>query len=233
MICLYQVINRRSTRSSGFYMLIYKNMQRIRLFIFIVIAFLTGGAFVWGLRYVPVVTTNSARFDEIKTSVSNIRAPEGWFARGLETFPSAVSNPTSAEVRFENAPKNTGGNLQASLILVIGDGLDGRTPEEWMNYRKTYFGVDISLRTATSSVRTWAIENGRFVIGSVTETPAGGRVLTYYLFNGGIVYTFILTPSPFVPGYQERDKNILNSSNADTLRSIVKQFADSLPSTET
>ncbi|VAW31889.1 hypothetical protein MNBD_CPR01-234 [hydrothermal vent metagenome] len=208
-------------------------MQRRLLFIFIVIAFITGGVFVWGLQYIPVVTTISARFNEIKTTVSNIRAPEGWYAWGLETSPSAVSNPTAAEVKFGNDPKNTSGNLQSSLILVRGDGLDGKTPEEWMNYRKTYFGVDFSLRTATSSVRTWAIENNRFVIGSITETPAGGRVLTYYLFNDGIVYTFMLTPSPFVPGYQERSKNILNSSDADTLRGIVKQFADSLPSTKT
>lgn len=195
----------------------------------IAVAFVMSGTFMWGLQHLPVSTEATSRFSEIKTTISSIPTPEGWYVWSVDAVPS---DPTSVKqgmtATFGNQPLDKHGNLPASTITVDGDSLDGATPVQWIVRRVSVVSSD-SVDAATSTASTWGVENERLVVENVEGVPAGGHVMSYYLFDAGIVYTFTLTPSPFVPGYLERDKQLINSPDANTLRAMVKQFAASLP----
>ncbi|MHB0865526.1 MAG: hypothetical protein ACYC1Y_01305 [Minisyncoccota bacterium] len=189
--------------------------------------FILGGIFVWGLQYLPISTQASSRLEEIKAKLLTIPTPVGWYAWGMTIFPTdPISTKTSADVSFSNHELNDNSQSATSEILTIhGDSLGVRTPEQWIDYRKIY-GSDGSLQSATSTDRTWGMENGRLVVSVVTTTMGGSHILSYYLFDGGIVYQFMLSPAFAVP-------DIINSPNAQLLRDMVKQFADSLPNVAT
>jgi hypothetical protein len=194
----------------------------------IILSFIAGIALMWGVQHLIVMEAPS-RFAEIKAEVSSIPTPEGWYARGVEALPTdPVSSKQGADVTFGNQPLDTHGNLKASIITIGGNSLNGMTTDQWIVSH--YLGTLPSLFSATSTGKTWGVVNDRLIFGSVDKVPAGGHILSYYLFTGGLVYTFMLSPSPFVSDYLVRDKNLVNSPDAELLRNMVKQFADNLPS---
>ena len=206
-------------------------MSRKHVTVFLV--FVVGVVLAWGIYHWQVILESQSRFEEIKTKISNIPTPEKWYLRDIEKLPmDPASVPQSVSITFGDQPTNDHGDLNTTTIIVTGESLNGRTPEQWIDYRLSYWD-EPTLNTATSAIRVWGVQNGRFIIGNVSVTPAGGYTLSYYLFDNGVVYMFVLEPSPFVPGYQKRDRDIINSPNAKLLRATIKQFADNLPSVST
>jgi hypothetical protein len=198
-------------------------MQRNHILALISFIFIVGVALIWGVQHSRVSTQSLSGFEGIKARVSNIPTPNGWYVwyGGVQEVKHADNSPQGAEIVFSDHVFDENGYKSTPIILdVYGEGLSGKTPEQWINYNQTYGGYDEdpSLRAATSSGNTSSTQNGRLIIENITTTMGGSHVLSYYLFDNGTVYHFSLSSVSVIP-------DIINSPDAQLLRDMMKQFA--------
>ncbi len=194
----------------------------------VAVAFIVGGVFVWGLLRLPASTEAPSRFEEIKAILTAIPTPEGWYAWGITDSPSdPISKKTGAVISFGNVPEADGHNSLHPVISISGGSTKGLSPDEWIASHYWSTLPDL-FSSATSTGKTWGVENGRLIFGSVdamTEEIAarGDGSLAYFVFDHGIVYSF------FIGGRVTPNVPIATSPEAEVLRTVVKRFADSLP----
>ncbi len=156
-------------------------------------------------------------------ALPSISTPLGWYSWGTNHYPDYETSTVPTSATFGTQPMNRSGNTTTTLITVNVQNLSGRTDEEWIAdvLEPTLQGLQ-----SAASTNTWMVSNGKLVLEAITQTPAGGFNLNYYVFNNGAVYAFDLAPSYLAPEY--RDKNLVDSPDAQTLRVMVQNFTKQL-----
>lgn len=151
----------------------------------------------------------------------NIPTPVGWYSWGTNHYPTYETSTVANSMTFGDQPINNSGNNTTTLITVNIENLFGRTDEQWIE-NVLYPSIQ-QLESPTSSM-LWDVMNGKLVLQAVTQTPAGGYDLGYHVFDNGVVYSFALN--------LWHSENLLTSLDAQTLKTMVRNFAESLPANQ-
>ncbi|HUC01927.1 MAG TPA: hypothetical protein VMA75_03405 [Candidatus Paceibacterota bacterium] len=170
-----------------------------------------GCIFLWRYHFSPVQSRTSTM------ALPEIQTPSGWYLWGKDHLPAGTNGPVN-NITFGNKPMASADDA-ATMIVVNAQDPFGRTDEQWI---ADVLSSSLEELGSPTSTRLWSAINGRLVLRAVTQTPAGGYDLNYYILNDGVEYIFQLDPT-------HADDNISSSSDAQTLHTMVQNFAESLP----
>lgn len=151
------------------------------------------------------------------TSLPYIPAPSGWYNWGTSHYPTYETSTAPNSVTFGDHPIDSKDPFTA-LITVHMQTYPGKTDTQWI--ASVLSPALAQLHTSTST-RIWSVMDGKLVLEAITQTPAGGSELNYYVLNNGVVYSFSL-------GSNHSLGNIMTSSDAGILQVMVQDFTKSL-----
>jgi hypothetical protein len=194
------------------------NQQNTFKFLFGVALVVIAGMLIY--TYWP--RTNPSVEQNVNQAVlPNIPTPAGWYSWGTNHYPDYETSTLPNSMTFGDQPINNSGNNTTTLINVNVQNLSGQTDEQWI---ETDLYPSLQQVESPSSSLLWSVMNGRLVLGSVVKNPSGGYDVVYHVFDNGVIYSFSLNPW--------HTENLLTSSDAQTLKTMVQNFAESLPANQ-